>query len=74
VDVVYSAAESVCKLVEIGRGVAKVGYKWAISGCAGGGWYTVGSASHDKSFHGVANGRDGVYYGAVFGIKKGNFG
>jgi|SRR5271169_4638932 len=72
--VVHSAAESVYKLVGIGRGVAKVGHKWAISGCAGGGWHTVGSASDGKSFHGVANGRDGVYYGAVFGVNKGNFG
>jgi hypothetical protein len=31
-------------------------------------------ASDDKAFHGVANGRDGVYYGAVVGVKKGNFG
>src|SRR5271165_6953263 len=53
-----------------GRLVKHARYKWAISGCAGGGWHTVGSASDDKSFHGVANGRDGVYYGSVFGSKK----
>jgi len=55
------------------RGVAKVGHKWAISGCAGGGWQTVGSAPDDKSFHGVANGERGVLW-FRFQSQKGNSG
>src|ERR1019366_7087386 len=54
-----SQSRKIC-LQQVGarRGVAKVCRKWAISGCAGGGRHTVGSAPDDKSFHSVANRRD----------------
>src|ERR1019366_7337411 len=54
-----SQSRKIC-LQQVGarRGVAKVCRKWAISGCAGGGRHTVGSAPDDKSFHSIANRRD----------------
>ena len=57
--VVQSAAESVYKLVGVRRGVAKVGHKWGNFGLCWCGWQTVGSAPDEKSFHSVANRRDG---------------
>ncbi len=54
-----SVAESLYKLVGGGRGVAKVGHKWGNFGLYWCGWKTVGSSSIERSFHDVANGRDG---------------
>jgi hypothetical protein len=57
--VVESAAESVDKLVGVRRGVAKAGHKWGNFALCWRVWQTVGSAPDGKSFHDVANGRDG---------------